>query len=503
MEAKKANVRAGLGLDVVLQLQKISTALIPEGNIDALQESVLDAAISLMSADMGSMQIFLPQRDELRLLANRGFHAGSAAFWEYVRTDSTSSCGLALSSGARSILPDIENCDPPIEAGDLDAYRRSGIRAVQSTPLISRTGELLGMISTHWRERHQPTELELRTFDVLARQAADLMDRARIETALREREEQSRRLAAIVESSNDAIISTSLEGIITSWNKGAERTYGYLAEEVIGKPVLMLIPPERQNEEPAILSRISRGERVDHYETIRRRKDGSLIDVSLTISPVKDLSDKIVGASKIARDISERKRADAHIAILAREAEHRAKNMLATVQATVHLSRSDTPEGLKRAIEGRIQALANVHKLFVETRWVGADVRNIVAEELAPYCREGDERAKIDGPNLVVEPSVAQAIAVTVHELSTNAAKYGALSVADGYVQVKWSLLPDSRVVLRWTESNGPLVEPPASRGFGMRVMESMVAGQSNGKISFSWRPRGLTCELTMPASRA
>ncbi|MFZ0072711.1 MAG: HWE histidine kinase domain-containing protein, partial [Xanthobacteraceae bacterium] len=275
--------------------------------------------------------------------------------------------------------------------------------------------------------------------------------------------------------------------------------FGYLAEEVIGKHVTILIPLERQDEEPTILDRIRSGERVDHYETVRRRKDGSLIDISLTVSPVRGLGDKVVGASKIARDISERKRAEAQIAILAREAEHRAKNMLAIVQAAVHLSHSDTPEGLKRAIEGRIQALANVHRLFVETRWAGADVRNIVAQELSPYCREGDKRARIEGPNLMVEPSVAQAIAVTVHELSTNAAKYGALSVAHGRVQIEWSRLPDDRFALRWTESNGPPVQPPASRGFGMRVMETMIAAQPNGEISFAWHPRGLTCEITMP----
>src|SRR5262249_54378778 len=159
--------------------------------------------------------------------------------------------------------------------------------------LISRSGELLGMISTHWREPHKPTELALRTFDVLARQAADLIERARVEAMLREREQQSRWLAAIVESSDDAIISKNLDGVITSWNKGAERIFGYLAEEVIGKPVLILIPPERHDEEPNILERIRRGERIDHYETIRRRKDGSLIEVSLTVSPVKDASGNV------------------------------------------------------------------------------------------------------------------------------------------------------------------------------------------------------------------
>src|SRR5262249_8460 len=162
-----------------------------------------------------------------------------------------------------------------------------------------------------------------------------------------------------VESSDDAIITKNLDGIITSWNRSAERLFGYTAEEVIGKSVTILIPQERQNEEPVILARMRPGERIDHYETVPQRNDGSLIEIAITVSPVKNAQGKIIGASKIARDITERKRRDNHIAILAREAEHRAKNILATVQATVNLSHSDTPDGLKRAIEGRIQALAN------------------------------------------------------------------------------------------------------------------------------------------------
>src|SRR5262245_49538476 len=139
------------GSDNALELQEISTSLIREGNLDALYGRILDAAISLLSADMGSMQILSPDRSELRLLACRGFHPASAAFWEWVRLDSASSCGLALSAGARIVVPDVEACDFMAGTGDLDAYRRSGIRAVQSTPLVSRSGQLLGMISTHWR----------------------------------------------------------------------------------------------------------------------------------------------------------------------------------------------------------------------------------------------------------------------------------------------------------------------------------------------------------------
>ena len=309
-------------------------------------------------------------------------------------------------------------------------------------------------------------------------------------------EEQARWLAAIVESSDDAIISKSLDGIITSWNKGAERIFGYLAEEVIGKPISILIPPDRHDEESVILECLRRGERVEPYETVRRRKDGSSVDISLTVSPVKNIDGKIIGASKIARDITERKRNEAQIALLAREAEHRAKNVLATVQATVHLSQSDTPDSLKRVIEGRIQALANVHRLFVESRWIGAELHNLIAQELSPYRREGNGRVRMEGPNLMMEPNAAQAIAVTLHELATNAAKYGALSVTDGRVQMEWSRAADGRVALHWTESNGPTVNPPRHQGFGMRVMENIVAAQG-GKIHFSWRSQGLSCAIT------
>ena len=158
----------------------------------------------------------------------------------------------------------------------------------------------------------------------------DVTGRKQIEAALYEREEQLQRLASIVQSSDDAIVSKNLDGIITSWNKGAERIFGYTAEEAIGQAITIVIPQDRQDEERTILTRIRRGERIDHFETVRQRKDGSLIVVSLTISPVKNAEGKIVGASKIARDVTEQKRSQEQIATLAREAEHRARTCLRT-----------------------------------------------------------------------------------------------------------------------------------------------------------------------------
>jgi PAS domain S-box-containing protein len=283
-----------------------------------------------------------------------------------------------------------------------------------------------------------------------------------------------------------------------SWNKSAERLFGYLAEEVIGKSITILIPQDRREEEDVILERIRRGQCVEHFETVRQRKDGSLIEISLTVSPIKNALGKIIGASKIARDITERKKSERQIAILAREAEHRAKNVLAIVQATVHLTQADTAEGLKRAIEGRIQALANVHALFVESRWTGAELRDLVTQELSPYCQHGGTRVSIDGPSVLLEPNTAQAIAVCLHELATNAAKNGALSLPEGHIQIEWSRAAGKRLIVRWAETGGPLVMAPTRRGFGTRLMEGMTRGQ--GELRLDWRAAGLVCEIAVTA---
>lgn len=162
-------------------------------------------------------------------------------------------------------------------------------------------------------------------------------------------------------------------------------------------------------------------------------------------------------------------------------------------------TQSDTPEGLKHAIGGRIQALANVHRLFVESRWTGAEIHNLVKDELAGYSQDGEEHVQIDGPKVLLEPVTAQAIAVTLHELATNAAKYGGLSTPEGKVRVEWSHAADGRLVLRWTEAGGPPVKAPTRHGFGTRVMESMIRGQLKGEVRLDWRAEGLACEIALP----
>src|SRR5215831_13373508 len=166
----------------------------------------------------------------------------------------------------------------------------------------------------------------------------------------------------------------------------------------------------------------------------------------------------------------------------------------------VQLSQADTPAGLKEAIAGRIEALATVHSLFVKSRWTGAELASLVKQELSPYSHNGEDRTRIDGPTVILKPDAAQAIAVALHELATNAAKYGALSGAKGEVDVKWSCAADDRVMLRWTEAGGPPVNLPAHKGFGTDVIRAMIQAHVGGNMRLDWRTEGLVCEIAVPS---
>ncbi len=310
----------------------------------------------------------------------------------------------------------------------------------------------------------------------------------------------AQRLALIVELSDDAILSKDLNGIITSWNRGAERLFGYSAGETIGQPVTMLIPDTMPDEEPNILARIRRGERIDHYETIRRRKDGTFVDVSLSVSPIKDARDVIVGASKIARDISERKRIQQQRDLLVNEMSHRIKNTLATVQSIARQTLTSATETDRQAFYGRLRALASSHDLLTADNWQHAPFRNVVEGALLPFRELHGKRFSIGGPDgLWVGSRKASTLAMALHELATNAVKYGALSNDAGRVDLIWTLRDDGSgvVLLTWRESSGPPVKRPTRRGFGSFLIEHALQGEIE-RTEIRYEPDGLVCLLEM-----
>jgi PAS domain S-box-containing protein len=273
---------------------------------DGLKEMIA-ATVELLRADKGNVQILHPERGVLTIEAQHGFEKDFLEFFREVSADDDTACGRALRTGERIVIEDVEQ-DAPF-APFREVARAAGYRAVVSTPLIGNNGSPLGMLSTHFRLPHRPTDQELRRLDLYARQAADFIDRCRSDERLRESNRAAGLFAAIVSSSDDAIVSKNLDGIIQTWNTGAERIFGYTAQQAIGQPITLIIPPDRRSEEDDILARIRRGERIDHFQTVRIRMDGTLIDVSVTISPVYDSSGLVIGASKVARDVTAQKEA--------------------------------------------------------------------------------------------------------------------------------------------------------------------------------------------------
>ena len=313
-------------------------------------------------------------------------------------------------------------------------------------------------------------------------------------------------LASIVQSSDDAIISVDLDGIITTWNVGSVPALGYTADEAIGMSVTALLPPDRENEEPGILMGVGAGKHIDRYETVRRCKDGSLVDILLTVSPVKNAHGAIIGASKIAHDIGERKRADQNLAVVMHELSHRSKNLLAIIGAMAHQTARQSPsvENFLLQFGGRIQGLAQSHDLLIQQNWTGALLESLVHQQLMPFTGGDLARLDVSGPPVTVKPDAAQTIGLALHELGTNASKYGALSVAKGKVFLEWKIDPNEgepRFQMWWREVGGPGVTVRKQSGFGRVLIETVTAQKLQGISELAFAETGVTWTLNAPAA--
>lgn len=436
-------------------------------------------------------------------------------------------------------------------------------------------------------------------------------------------------LAAIVESSSDAIISKDLEGIVQSWNRAAERIFGWTAEEMIGQSIRRLIPADRQDEEDSILARVRAGELVPKFNTVRTRKDGATVLLAITVSPIKAADGTIIGASKIAHDITEQtqvqqnledselrfraladnipqlawiampdgnpfwfnqrwveltgvdfntidreERAKFHhphhlakvmakweseiargegwedvfplrsksggyrwflsraqpirnaegdismwfgtgtdvtdqreheeqIELLMGEVSHRSKNMLAVVQSILHRTAGDVAPEFIAGFEKRIAALAANQDMLIHRGWTGATMSEIVHSQLQPVGELVGKRIKLEGPSsLVIRPRAAEALGLAVHELLTNAIKYGALSNDEGEVRVNWqddASAEQPVFEVTWRENGGPPVTSPSRSGFGSILIERNVRAALAATVEIDYAPGGLIWKVIAP----
>ncbi|PJE33687.1 Blue-light-activated histidine kinase 1 [Pseudooceanicola marinus] len=312
-----------------------------------------------------------------------------------------------------------------------------------------------------------------------------------------------RRLAAIVEGSEDAIIAKNLDSIILTWNPAAERIFGYSPDEVIGRPITILIPDDRKDEEADFIARLRRGERIANFETVRKRKDGTPIPISLTVSPLRDDEDNIIGASKIARDITHQREAEERQQLLLSEMRHRVGNSFAVASGLLSIAArhaGSVPE-LVTVMRQRLNALAAVHSQAVSDpsgrKAEGTTLSELLGAILEPFT--GDSPAQMEIPEVHVCPAALTPISLVVFELATNAVKYGGLSQNGEGIAIRANRLGD-RLIIHWKESSAPA---PASGeadhvGFGTRMTQSTVSSSLGGTFSRDFNTEGLTATLDL-----
>jgi PAS domain S-box-containing protein len=316
-----------------------------------------------------------------------------------------------------------------------------------------------------------------------------------------------------VESARDyAIFTLDPSGRITGWNTGAENLLGWAEAEALGRPVNVIFTPEDNDEvvaEGEMRLAVTDGRADDNRWHLR--KDGGRFWANGLMMPMRDEAGGLTGFLKILRDLTEAQLASQHQQTLIHELNHRVKNTLATVQAftTQSLRTANTMAEARKAITARLIALARAHDVLTVEKWESADLSRLMKDALSLHNVLA-RRCIWEGDPVRVMPRAALALSMMVHELVTNATKYGALSNEAGTVMVSWSTVDVDeassgaarRLRLRWQEGGGPPVEPPTRRGFGSRMIEQGLANELGGRAHIRFEPGGVVCTLDIPLER-
>jgi len=384
-----------------------------------------------------------------------------------------------------------------IQVSDLDRLRGYEMGAVDYVP-VPVVPEVLRAKIKVFAELYRKTRQ-------LERLNVELEDRVRARTA--ELEESHTRLLESEQRRSLAIAAGKMGSWDWDWisgdwmwDDGQYQIFGLDPKSFVVTPasVQALLHPDDIDELRKAMAEFTKG--ITSYEAEFRilRPDGEVRWCAGTAATSTDKDGRVVRVSGVTVDITERKQAEERQNLLAREVDHRAKNALALAQSIVRLTRGENVKSYIRSVEGRITALARVHTVLSLSSWQGAEIAKLIDEELAPYST--GEQIELRGAEVQLQPATAQTVALALHELVTNSAKYGALSVLTGRLSVNWEIKSDVLDIV-WAEAGGPVVEKPISRGFGTRSVIASIESQLGGKADFDWRPEGLVCRLSVPLS--
>ena len=408
---------------------------------------------------------------------------------------------------------DVRTLANPLVAGDF------GLKFYAAVPLRTSDGYNLGTLCVIDREPRQVAAEQIEHLEHLASVVMDQMElrlearravaeieqitRASAELS-RRREEETRRtsalLTAIGASSPNPIYAKDRDLRFIYANEAMLEVLGRRAEQVLGSTIEQVIA--HREDAPSYVAanlRILEHGQVEHVEEAFTRPDGTRVFFQSSMAPLRSSDGEVVGIVGVSIDVSGRKRAEEHQRLLINELNHRVKNTLAVVQGIAHQTfrATDDSLGAKSAFEGRLAALSSAHSRLTDESWDSASMRQIVGDALEPFDT-GEHQFVIEGPDVRLSPKTAVTLALAMHELATNAAKYGALSARGGRVELNWRN-NDGRLNLIWRERGGPPVLPPAQRGFGTRMIERGLAAELGGKVTIDFAPTGIVCQVDAP----
>jgi PAS domain S-box-containing protein len=371
-----------------------------------------------------------------------------------------------------------------------------GLRACWSTPIISAGNDVLGTFALYHREPGEPAGHDLELVDLVTRSASLVIERHRSQAALQGSEERYRR---IFEQTSDLILTADLNQVITDCNPAAAAAVGLTRAQAVGRKISDFVSPQDFDRTTEMLrAKLEQGGTTRYDVRVRSSVSGEWLFWEINSGLTFNDAGAPVGLHVVGRDVTDRKRFEKHQRLLVGELNHRVKNTLAIVQSLAHQTFRPgmQTEDAGTRFEGRLEALAAAHNLLTRENWDSASIREVITQGLTPFCQGA--RCVIDGPELRIAPKTAVGLALAVHELATNASKYGALSIDAGRVSVRWTV-HDGEFQLVWREEHGPAVTPPSKHGFGTRMIKRSLAAEFGGTVDLSFDETGVNCRVAAP----